>query len=136
MGEAMRPGRRITYKVRVVSPTALLYNSHLPQVANPTAENPKASSTSQMGKGGPWPGFASRTLPRRKEARERERDEPEKENENERKERRARSEEGGESREKIETRRGQRAERRGGEGRAESGEERRREQRERGKSEL
>ena len=69
MGAAMRPGRRITYRVRVVSPTALLYNSHLPQVANPTAENPKASSTSQMGKGWPWPGFASRTLPRRKEGR-------------------------------------------------------------------
>ena len=34
-----------------------------------TTENPKASSTVQTGKGGPWPGFALRTLPRRKEGR-------------------------------------------------------------------
>ena len=40
---------------------------------DPTAENPKASSTVQTGKGGPWPGFALRTLPRRKEGRKRER---------------------------------------------------------------
>ena len=73
MRAVTRPGRRIKYRVGVVSLTASLYNSHLPQFANPTVVNPKASSTKQMGKGGPWPGFASRTLPQRKEGRKRDR---------------------------------------------------------------
>ena len=71
MGAVTRPGR---YRVGVVSLTAPLYNSNLPQFANPTVVNPKASSTKQMGKGGPWPGFASRTLPQRKKKRDRERE--------------------------------------------------------------
>ena len=75
MGAVTRPGRRIKCRVGVVSLTASLYNSHLPQFANPTVVNPKASSTKQMGKGGPWPGFASRTLPsKRKEGRDRARE--------------------------------------------------------------
>ena len=75
MGAVTRPGRRIKYRVGVVSLTAPLYNSNLPQFANPTVVNPKASSTKQMGKGGPWPGFASRTLPsKRKEGRDRARE--------------------------------------------------------------
>ena len=59
MGAVTRPGRRIKYRVGVVSLTASLYNSHLPQFANPTVVNPKASSTKQMGKGPLTPAFAS-----------------------------------------------------------------------------
>ena len=66
MGAVTRPGRRIKCRVGVVSLTASLYNSHLPQFANPTVVNPKASSTKQMGKGGPWPGFASQSSTERR----------------------------------------------------------------------
>ena len=60
MGAVTRPGRRIKCRVGVVSLTASLYNSHLPQFANPTVVNPKASSTKQMGKGGLGPGSPRR----------------------------------------------------------------------------
>ena len=69
----MRPGCGLKFRDR------WFHTRHTPPSAptsggkDPTAENPKASSTVQTGKGGPWPGFALRTLPRRKEGRERER---------------------------------------------------------------
>ena len=47
-----RQGRRIKYRVGVVSLTASLYNSHLPQFANPTVVNPQSLFHQTTGEGG------------------------------------------------------------------------------------